>query len=485
MKSKAHIEAAVTTIEQAIASGVGLQPSGCGQTKSKQSNNKKNNPMRNQIVSANPRRSFWPACSCIQSVSVAIALAAVLLILGSRNLADAQNGLPVQDITADGAYLSVSDGSVLAIGAQTIPYWTGQFTDPTVAATYSYQMVGQADPRQFNGTTTIQVDLIPINFVFAGSGGYALNGSDKVASVLASPIFTSSDFSTTAISTGGPGALSAGNANVQYLDAVMRSEFNQAGIDYHLILNPTVWPAVTFTVPAGQGGAFVNSRGIPYGNVDYNWFQAQLWQTIKTLNLDPTQLPVFVGRAIRLVAKGSIVLGFHGSGCPANGLGTINGNGVQSIYTWIWATYFTPGLPLVGNLGILNPDGTPGKYFVRDVESLSHEVGEWANDPFGNNPVTSFLFPPLNTGYNGCGSTLDVGDPVQEIGFTMPGNSFDTNQYADGYFHFEDKAFLPWFARENPNVTSQPVQGGSTGRYTLMGNLNPYSYFQALAVNCQ
>jgi hypothetical protein len=403
------------------------------------------------------------------------------------SLANAQSSLPLQDITGGGQHLAESDGTAPTAGSQTIPYWTGQFTDPTVGVSYSYQMVGQADPRQSNGTTTIQVDLIPINVVFAGNNNQALNGSDKVPSVLASPIFTPSDFSTTAISTGGAGELSPGNVNVQFLDAVMRSEFNQTATGYHLVLNPLVWPAVTLAVPPGQGGAFVNSRGIPYGNVDYTWFKAQIWQTVHNLNLDPTHLPIFVSKDLRLVKKGSVVLGYHAAagGAPSGQPGLINGNGAQPLYTFIWTTCFTPGLPLVGSLGILNPDGTPGRYFSRDVNLLSHELGEWANDPFVLNPVTSFTFPPLGTGYSGCGSLLEVGDPVQSIGFTMPGNTFDTNEYADGNFHFEDKAFLPWFARENPNVTSQPVQGGTSGRYTFMGNLNPYSYFHVPAVNCQ
>jgi hypothetical protein len=435
----------------------------------------KNQKLMNQIEStASPRPT---ALAGRWSMLAGLIL---LLFVRRESLAQPSPGnLPVQDVTGDGVCLSVSDGSVPTTGTHTIPFWTGQFTDPTVGVSYSYKMVGQGDPRQLSGTTTIQVDLIPINLVFAGSAGYALNGSDKVESVLASPIFTPSDFSTTAIATGGAGALSAGNVNVQYLDAVMRSEFNQTGTDYHLVLNPTAWPAVTLTVPQGQGGAFVNSRGIPYGNVDYKWFNAQVFETLMTLNLEPTHLPVFISHAIRLIDKGGVVLGFHSTGASRNA------NGEQPIYTWIWATYFDPGLPLVGSLGILNPDGTPGKYFIRDVDFLSHEVGEWANDPFVNNSVTSFVFPPLNTGYNGCGSVLEVGDPVQQIGFTMPGNSFDTNQYSDDYFHLEDKVLLPWFAREDPNVASQPVQGGSTGRYTFMGNLNPYSYFQLPPVSCQ
>src|SRR5215471_21135505 len=120
-------------------------------------------------------------------IQIASRACLALLFITGVSLANAQSSLPLQDITGGGQYLADSDGTAPTAGSQTIPYWTGQFTDPTVGVSYSYKMVGQGDPRQFNGTTAIQVDLIPINLLFAGSGGYALSGSDEVASVLASP----------------------------------------------------------------------------------------------------------------------------------------------------------------------------------------------------------------------------------------------------------------------------------------------------------
>ena len=56
----------------------------------------------------------------------------------------------------------------------------------------------------------------------------------------------------------------------------------------------------------------------------------------------------------------------------------------------------------------------------------------------------------------------------------------------DGYFHPEDEAFLPWFMRTAPNNVSEPTQSPSTnvGRYTLMGDLNPFSGFRQPATGC-
>jgi hypothetical protein len=56
-------------------------------------------------------------------------------------------------------------------------------------------------------------------------------------------------------------------------------------------------------------------------------------------------------------------------------------------------------------------------------------------------------------------------------------------QVADGYYHPEDEVFMPWFMRLNPS-TSQAVQSGTGGRYTLMGSLNPYDGFKMPATGC-
>ena len=60
-------------------------------------------------------------------------------------------------------------------------------------------------------------------------------------------------------------------------------------------------------------------------------------------------------------------------------------------------------------------------------------------------------------------------------------------QSADGFYHPEDEVFLPWFMRLAPNTVSEPTQSASTnvGRYTLMGDLNPFPGFRQPATGCQ
>ena len=87
---------------------------------------------------------------------------------------------------------------------------------------------------------------------------------------------------------------------------------------------------------------------------------------------------------------------------------------------------------------------------------------------------------------NGCGRYLEVGDPVDSIVYSLPGNSFDAGPWADGAWHLQDTVFLPWFARQAPNTTSQPTQQPSAlgGRYTFMGDLNPFAQFHQPASGC-
>ena len=78
------------------------------------------------------------------------------------------------------------------------------------------------------------------------------------------------------------------------------------------------------------------------------------------------------------------------------------------------------------------------------------------------------------------------------IGFAMGANVYqqgpnpDGTQSADGYYHPEDEALLPWFMRTAPNTMSEPTQNPSAniGRYTFMGDLNPYPGFRQPATGC-
>ena len=106
-----------------------------------------------------------------------------------------------------------------------------------------------------------------------------------------------------------------------------------------------------------------------------------------------------------------------------------------------------------------SPSGSPSQtdWALQDIHALSHEIAEWGDDPFVNNTVQPWLTPTAPQ--YGCTGILETGDPVVAIGFAKGTNSFeqganpDGSQSADGYYHPEDEAFLPWFMRPNPRTS--------------------------------
>jgi hypothetical protein len=353
-------------------------------------------------------------------------------------------------------------------------------------------MVGHAPST--NSSSTTPTDIIPVKVVFNANGGYALDGTSKVAAVEASPLFQSNDYSTVAgytvdkngyeAASGTPGVLSPGNAG-QLEDATMRSQFNKVGTGYHVLLGqPTVHPTVTLVVPQGKGSAFATHRGIVYGLVDSSWFSSQMMNILGSNQISATHLPIVLTDNVMLfnakTGGDCCTIGYHGAAIPIGvGAGSTNGNGKQQVQTFIFSAYSTPGL-------------FGGTDYIADIHALSHEVSEWADDPFINNWVDPWVTPTAPQ--YGCTPILETGDPVVGIGFNVAGNPFPAdrlidgtaNKWDDGTWHPEDEVFLPWFARTAPNFISQPTQSPSAnvGRYTFMGDLNPYPGFRQPATGC-
>ncbi|HET8560503.1 MAG TPA: hypothetical protein VFL69_08310 [Marmoricola sp.] len=398
-------------------------------------------------------------------------VAAASLGMPAAQATTGNSTLPVQDLSASQAEFTEMGGATPLATDRTVQHWHGSFTDPTNGVTYGYNMVG-SDPAT-NTSTTTPTDIYPVDVVFSANDGYALNGTDVADSTVASPLFQPGDYSTTdhaGVDVNSPGGeLSAGNTGVQYEDAVMRSQFDKAGTDgYHVDLGqPAVHAPLTLVVPQGKGSAYRTRAGVVYGLVDINWFSSRVQQYLGQQHTDPTHLPIFLTDNVMLsIGSDCCVIGYHGAAkVTGNGSGSTSGNGSQGVQTFAYSAYTTPG-----TFG--------ATAFIRDIHALSHEIAEWGDDPFVNNTVDPWLTPTAPQ--YGCTGILETGDPVVGIGFTMPGNSADP----DGYYHPEDEVFLPWFAREAPNTTSQPTQSSTDGRYTLLGDLNPYPGFREPATGC-
>ena len=392
----------------------------------------------------------------------------------------------------DLAPITVPDSAIHAVtttvgGAKPLPttktltHWFGTALNPSNGVTYGFNMVG-ADPS-LEQSTTITADIVPVNVVIAGQ---TFNGSDVVQPVLDSPVFTSNDYSSTPFVTNSldgmtndsfttGGTLSPGNTGNQLEDATMRSQFNKQGTGYHVLLSPVVHDPITIVVPSGRGTLLETPDGVVAGDVNISWWVTRIKNLDGSLGyVDPTHLPIYLTNNVMLYSGinplNCCTFGFHGA-TPSS-----NGNGNQPVQTFAWTSYVTPGF--------FDPVGA---WALQDIHGLSHEVSEWADDPFVNNSVEPWLTPTAPQ--YGCSGLLETGDPVVAIGFAKGTNTFEQGptpngtQVADGYYHPEDEVFMPWFMRLSPS-TSQAIQAGTGGRYTLMGSLNPYPGFKMPATGC-
>ena len=442
-----------------------------------------------------------------RKISVIVAIGLVLGLVGAT---------PAVAATPQAKALQISDANLKALtstmgGAQALPtsrtvaHWWGSTVDPNNGVTYGYNMVG-ADPNNCSGSAcdvTVQADITPIN---VNIDGLSFNGTDVLAGTLASPQFATNNYGSTPAATipscgagtaecmGAGGVLSQTQTGqqLQLQDATMRSQFNKgATSNYHVILHPNVLPAVTINVPNNQGVLLQSGRGVIFADVNISWWAAQ----IKNLEskADPTHLPIYLTDSVLLHIGQDVtnccVIGFHGANATGLGKGRGKTNGNAPIQTFAWASWVRPGI-------YARPNGGTD-WALQDIHALSHEISEWADDPFVNNLVEPWLTPTAPQ--YGCTNILETGDPVVAIGFSMGTNTTDqtANPWTsptdhnpsvsyDGTYHPEDEVFLPWFMRTAPNTISEPTQSPSTniGRYTLMGDLNPFAGFREPATGC-
>jgi len=426
-----------------------------------------------------------------------LSLFAAAALLASLSAMPASAGSnPVIDDSSMQALTATFGGASPQPSTATIAHWFGQTVDPHNGVTYGYNMVG-ADPA-LQTSTTIQVDITP---VVVNVAGRTYNGNDVLAATLASPQFATNDYGATTAATAagsfpnlpalveGPGgALSQNDAGqaLQLEDATMRAQFNHTGgSGYHVILHPNVLPAATINVPSTKGTLITGARGLVWADIDLMWWATRIQQLNSTA--DPTHLPLYLTNDVYLHIGPNVlnccVIGFHGaSEVPGHGTGNTQGAGSQAIQTYAWASYISPSR-------YARPNGGTD-WAVQDIHAVSHEISEWADDPFINNTVEPWKTPTAPQ--YGCSGLLETGDPVVGIGFAMGTNTFEQGpnpngtQSADGFYHPEDETYLPWFMRTAPNTVAEPTQSPSAniGRYTLMGDLNPFPGFRQPATGC-
>jgi hypothetical protein len=258
--------------------------------------------------------------------------------------------------------------------------WNGSFVYNT--KTYNYTMVG-TNPNTTNTTTTIDIFLIPVKMKYSKKiYGKALkatfdplkdqwNGETIMDALLNSPIFTSIDWQW------GPTDM----GTTQYEDAFQRGTFwgavGSTNTAYHLVFGtPTVLAEQTIKVSKAQGGNVINN---PFGSgkvgeMNINSFDQFIQTTLSKFSsqINPSNFPFFIVDNVYLTSGGCCIGGYHSA----------DNNG----QTYGMASFVT----------------SPGA-FSEDIDAISHEFGEWYDDPLTNNAACS------------NGEILEVGDPIEGL----------------------------------------------------------------------
>jgi hypothetical protein len=291
-----------------------------------------------------------------------------------------------------------------------MPVWEGSFE--VLGAKFPFAMIG-TNPEQGSATSKIPVVIIPLSFSFAN--GTLLSATQTACGdtaspltrVTQSPLFQNTEFK-------------AGNTVVgtgQYMDAFQRANFwttvSEKAPGYHIILSPTVGPEAAIVTDPVTSRTAKGPCG-PIAAVDFSELDAQVQNLIFSLQIPSNTLPVFLSyNTFESEGGACCVLGYHSM--------------TSDRHPYIVAAYTDP------NIFSLPID---------DIHSLSHELGEWLDDPF----IRNFIPAWGNIGQEGsCSFSLETGDPVTGTPFEVTMNGFT--------YHPEDLVFLPWFAREVPSTS--------------------------------
>jgi hypothetical protein len=226
-----------------------------------------------------------------------------------------------------------------------------------------------------------------------------------------SPIFQSVEFTFGGTTVG----------TTQYIDAFQRANFWQfvGGTDYHTIVNPQVRAPVSVNLSGNQGLA-ISFRGCgPLAIVSFETMYHQIFPTLlASERVNSSQFPIFLFyNTVMSISspndlKDCCILGFHAA---------ITQNARSPVQTYAFIDFDTSR-----RFG--------GKF--SDTSIAAHEIGEWMDDPFANNPT-----PPWgHVGQvSGCQSNLEVGDPLTRT-------NIPTVTGANGFpYHLQELAFFSWF----------------------------------------
>jgi hypothetical protein len=308
--------------------------------------------------------------------------------------------------------------------SKTIPLWTYFITGYDSVSYGPGYMVGRAPYAHGHRSTTIPTYLIPVIFTFADTGTVfdptaadpcSPNGASVLSLVRESPLFQNAPFIMNGLNMG----------TRQYLDAFQRGNFWSyvAGTPYQTVFSttPTVLPAVNVTVPLTNGSTQSGLCG-SVGEMDQIWWDNMLRSTIipslAAHGVGPANFPQFIFDSVVMYLDGDpsqcCALGYHNS--------YMNGG--------VFQTYSANDFDTSGAFG-------------GDTSVMSHEIGEWLDDPNGMNPVPAWGAEG-QVPAGSCQNNLEVGDPLSP-GFSTPTKPFSVLMPNGVTYTLQELTYFSWF----------------------------------------
>ena len=337
--------------------------------------------------------------------------------------------------------ITAAQARASARAGTTVPEYTA--TQKVGTKSFKYTIVGKNPAiKVTNASTTVTAEIVPLIMKFSNGDTWdptKADSCDAGASPLArtqnSPIVK-----TKATSFGGTSV-----GTVQVTNAFQRAEFwtdaKPGGINptYGVKLAFKTLSPVTIKVPAGWGPA---TAAIGCGNgllgaVNINKLDPFLQNTVipslASQGVGTKTFPIFLlHNFVEFIGTTAqcCVLGYHN---------TFNTSAGAQTY----------GLAMYDNSKAFT-----GSF---DISALSHEVGEWQNDPNTVNPTPSWGHIGQVTG---CQSNLEVGDPLSGTTFKDPLGGFT--------YHPQELAFFSWFYHQKPSL-------GVNGWYSDQGKFKTFA----------
>jgi hypothetical protein len=294
------------------------------------------------------------------------------------------------------------------------PHFASSFT--VNGTTYPFTMVGYRP--QSGRSAYIRSVIIPLrmNFNLFGDNqdvAVSFDPAPAVANMVASPLYKASKY-----------------LNGQFGDQMQRAAFwnrMDPGHNWHVYMNePKVNPTIDIYVTPETGTLFDLGGGVLIGDVLIDFMDAQAQTILQLLDLPADVLPIFVTDAVTAEA-----LGYHSAFSLAAD------DGGTRLQTYIYTSWL--------DISLFGP-------LLADVSTFNHELTEWMNDPFVNNIVPTWFYPPISDPKSKCSGNpvLEVGDP-QGNGATFA--DFPTAEVKlGGYtYHLQQVVLWQWFADEVPS----------------------------------